>query len=209
MKKKILEVAKLIGRGLKGKIRYIILIILFLVLYFGWRYLEENVLVSIPEEVVGYCTEKYGGEFEWVEFDLEDSGTMSKMSVVTDGVVEFHVNRYYTNSGKLYYSDDYLSHKYESDLIEYINARLPEGSRGTVLVEETTLGEVEGGSISVGDLLSGEDVTLVIRVYSPSKWTLEDAEEFSSRFPCTLSVFLNVGGVESHFITDEGVTVFR
>lgn len=209
MRKKILEITSILGRSLKGKIRYIILVLLGIVCYFGWKYLEANVFIEIPEVVEEYCNNKYGGEFQWVEFDLEESGTMSKMSIVSDGEVSFHVNRYYTTEDELCYTDDYYSHKYQEELNSEIASVLPDGSTGSILVEETTIGDVEKDSISVGDLLEAEDTTLVMSVNTDHLWNLEEAESFAGCFPCRISVFLYTNDETSHFISTGEKVVFR
>lgn len=210
MRKRILELLSSLFSHLKGKIRYVIFIIICIFLYLGWRYVEKHILIDIPSEVVGYCKEKYGGEYRWVGFDSEESGTMSRMSIVSDGSVEFHVERYYTlDSDEVFYRDDYLSHKYEEELNNMLLRFLPENSRGSILVEETTLGGTELGSISVGDLLKSKDTTLVMSVSTDHLWNLEEARSFSENFSCSLSVYLYAGGKTSHFISMDGDVVFR
>lgn len=209
MKKKIFEVLSIIGRSLKGKVRYVILLLFLLILYGVWWYLQENVFIDIPEAVEEYCEDKYGGEFTWESFDLEQSGVSSKMSIVSDGETRFHVYRYYDVDDNLGYTDDYLSHKYEDDLNKLILGYLPEGSSGSILVEETTLNYSKDGSISVGGLLENPDNTLVMSVRSDHLWSLQEAENFSENFSCGISVFMFANGETSHFISSDGTVLFR
>lgn len=209
MREKILKIRKLIGRIAKENIRYIILILFCCVSYLCWYYIKNNILIDIPEAVVQYCEEKYNNQFYWKDFDTENSGTTSRVSIVSDGEVCFHVNRYYTTEKVLCYKDDYYSHKYEKDIEREIYSYLPENSTASLLVEETTIGGIEKDNINVGDLLRAEDTTLVMSISSDHLWSMEEALSFSENFPCKLSVFLYGNGSNSHFIYRDGEIVFR
>ena len=141
---------------------YVIFFILMVVLALGWWYFSKYIEVNIPTEVVEYCSEKYKGEFEWVSFDLERSTASSRMSVISDGIVEFHVDRYYDVEDNLYYSDDYYSHLFRDSLESRLRRLLPSGCDISLCTEKTIIREVNVNDVN--DILSSPDTSLVFSV---------------------------------------------
>lgn len=182
--------------------RYFFFVIL-IILYVGYLFAGRFLFTDIPEDVVGYCREKYGRDidFSWVEFNLEKSGTHSKVSIVSDGNVTFEVNRYYDINDKVNYSDNYLGVLSE----DYINSTLKNilgDTEFTISIEDSIFVSKEDCNIKVEDYLLDTGNIISLSIKDTELWSREDVDNFIKQVPFRVSVLQESNdGSSQHFAT--------
>lgn len=191
---------------IKVKARYIILFVLLLIGYGGWYIAENYVFKTVPEMVVSYCSEKYGGEYKWVSYIEEENTEHSRVSRVEDseGVV-FTVKRYYDSNDQVHYSDNYYGYKHQKEIYELLRKHIPKKYIFSISIENSDLSDVKGSNIDVVDFCRDYAI-LSINISSDRTLTKEEMSEITSSLKGITRISAHVivnGSEEQRFAMDE------
>lgn len=183
-----------------------VLFLLICLCYLGWYIAENYISINIPEEVEKYCDKKYSINSEWLGYISEENTENSRVSLVSDGMVSFKVNRYYNTKGEVQYKDNYLGYKYESEIFDIIQENVPPKYDFSISIENSNFPVVRDGNIGVAEFCKNSQTVIAVNVISPKELSQDEMDSFIEglREKVRVSVcVLNDNKEIQHFATDE------
>lgn len=167
-----------INKLLKGKKRYIFLVLMLFSVQFGYKYVIAEVFTDISQETVNYCEKKYDKEFTFVRYDEDKATPSQQVLILSDGDNEFSVTRWYDEKNNITYKENYVLYSYIDEIDKTVSSYIPEGSTFSVNIEDSNASCRESSIIGDGSVLSNKNTIICIDTVDSNSWSEDELNKF-------------------------------
>lgn len=148
----------------------------------GYALFSMNTDIVVKDSLES-VNSRYSGEFSFVDYSRKDNNENSRTLILNEkNTGDFKLVRYYTNSGKVHYNDNYLGYKNKDTIVSELESVVREIDKTAKLevdLDKSTFPDGTVGSMSLIDLLEDENTVINVKILSLRKWDEDSVTNFS------------------------------